>query len=143
MSFSTRLSLVWVGFWLLAGCTDQRLSVSDAWVRDPVPGSDKSVAYFSLHNRTGEAVTLLGARAENIRAIEMHTTTADADGVLRMRRLSSVFLAPNETVAFAPRGRHLMLFGIESLEAPLSIQLEFDGGVRLMADFQVRGLLDE
>lgn len=143
MSFSIRVIVGLVGVCLLAGCTDQQLSVSDAWVREPVPGSDKSVAYFSLQNRTGRAITLLGARAENIRTIEMHTTMAAADGVLRMRRLSSVSLAPSETVEFAPGGKHLMLFGIESLEAPLSLQLEFDGGVRLMADFEVRGLLDD
>lgn len=60
-----------------------------------------------------------------------------------MRRLISVSLKPNETVKFAPRGKHLMLFGIEVLSDPLPVQLEFDGGATLMVEFDVQGLLGD
>lgn len=143
MFFKRRVAALVASAGLLAGCADQTVSATQAWVREPVPGSDKSVAYFTLHNHTDAAITLMGARADGIRAIEMHTTTTGEGGVLRMRRLISVSLKPNETVKFAPRGKHLMLFGIEVLSDPLPVQLEFDGGATLMVEFDVQGLLGD
>lgn len=105
------------------------LTIENARVRALIPGQDKTVAYMDLRNNTGAAITLLGARSEAVRAMEIHTTRMD-DGVMRMRRLKEVEIPAGETVRFEPGGRHLMLFGVKSLGPELVVQLEFaDGSV--------------
>ena len=115
----------------LAACgSPQGPQVDNARVRALITGQDKTVAYMDVSNRTAAAITLVGASAASVRAMEIHTTRMD-DGVMRMRRLQSVEIPAGETIRFEPGGRHLMLFGVRSLEAELPVQLEFaDGSVR-------------
>lgn len=114
----------------LAACgSPQGPQVDNARVRALITGQDKTVAYMDVSNPTAAAITLVGASAASVRAMEIHTTRMD-DGVMRMRRLQSVEIPAGETIRFEPGGRHLMLFGVKSLEATLPVQLEFaDGSV--------------
>jgi copper(I)-binding protein len=121
---------------LLGGCAEPPpVTVEDARVRALIPGQDKTAAYMTLRNHTNETLTLTAASAEQVRAIEFHTTRLDG-GVMRMRRLPSVDVRAGEAVRFRPGGRHLMLFGVTSLPAELEIQLEFADGTRLMVPFE-------
>jgi copper(I)-binding protein len=47
---------------------------------------------------------------------ELHESAVDANGVMTMRMVESVEIAPGATVKLAPSGLHVMLFG---LTAPL------------------------
>jgi copper(I)-binding protein len=116
---------------LAAGCTPAGdLDVSDARIRELIPGQDKTVAYLTLHNRGAAPITLVGAETDMARTVEMHTTRQDGD-VMRMRRLTSVEIPAGGTVRFEPGGNHLMLFGVRSLTDPCEIRLAFaDGGTR-------------
>ena len=88
-----------------------------------------------MQNRTASAFTLIGASSASVRAIEIHTTLMD-DGVMRMRRLQSVAVPAGETVRFEPGGRHLMLFGVDTLEPELLVQLEFSDGTTRAVTFE-------
>lgn len=116
---------------LLAACSPTpEVLIENPRVRALIPGQDKTVAYMNMVNRTGSAITLVGVSAETVRTIEIHITGMD-NGVMRMRRLKSVAIPAGETVRFEPGGRHLMLFGVRSLDDGLPMQLEFaDGTVR-------------
>ena len=106
------------------------IAIDNPRVRALIPGQDKTVAYMDVHNRTTAAITRTGASAGSARAIEIHTTQMD-DGVMRMRRLREVEIPAGATVRFEPGGRHLMLFGVNSLDPALKVQLEFlDGSVQ-------------
>jgi copper(I)-binding protein len=107
--------------------TETDIEIDNARVRSLIPGQDKTVAYLELRNATPKPMTLIGARSAEVRAIEIHTTRMD-DGVMRMRRLKTVEIPPGETVHFQPGGRHLMLFGVTSLDSELLIELEFADG---------------
>ncbi|MEQ8483900.1 MAG: molybdate ABC transporter substrate-binding protein [Pseudomonadales bacterium] len=111
-----------------------RLEFSQARVREPIPGQDKTVGYFNVTNQGGRPVTLVGARADGVRAIEMHTTLHE-DGMARMRRLPEVVVAPGETVAFEPGGRHLMLFGVAAVPETLIVVLVTAGGDEIAVPF--------
>jgi len=116
---------------LAPGCTPAGgPDVSDARVRELIPGQDKTVAYFTLHNPGEVPLTLVGAQTDVARTVEMHTTRQDGD-VMRMRRLTSVEIPAGGTVRFEPGGNHLMLFGVRSLTDPCEIRLVFaDGSTR-------------
>jgi copper(I)-binding protein len=107
--------------------TETDIEIDNARVRSLIPGQDKTVAYLELRNATPKPMTLIGARSAEVRAIEIHTTRMD-DGVMQMRRLKTVEIPPGETVPFQPGGRHLMLFGVTSLDSELLIELEFADG---------------
>ena len=99
------------------------IGVENAWLRTPPAGLDKTAGYFQLINRSGSDKTLVGAASEQIRTIEMHTTTVDGD-MMRMRRLQTIAIPAGETTRFEPGGMHLMIFGLRTSEA-VSITFQF------------------
>ena len=102
--------------------------ISSSWAREPVPGRDVGVGYFVIDNQLDTSVQVLGAVVEGVRAVEMHTTQ-EVDGMMRMRRLDVVEVAPGESIEFRPGGRHLMLFGVPegAVELPGYIEVESVG----------------
>ena len=125
-----------IGLLLIASACSPapEIAIENARVRALIPGQDKTVAYMDVQNRTARAVTLVGASAASVRAMEIHTTRMD-NGVMRMRRLKSVEVPAGKKVRFEPGGRHLMLFGVESLDGELLVQLEFSDGTTRGATF--------
>lgn len=117
-----------------AGDSDA-LVISEARVRALIPGQDKTAGYFTARNGTDDAVVLSGARSEQARSIEMHITVQDGN-MMRMRRLEAVEIAPGETVRFEPGGRHLMVFGVDSLETGMDIELQFQDGTSIPVHFE-------
>jgi periplasmic copper chaperone A len=112
------------------------MQISDARVRAVIPGQDKTVGYFTARNNGDEALVLIGARSDAVRAIEMHVTLRDGD-MARMRRLDEVVIEAGETVRFEPGGRHLMLFGATELETPVEIVLLQRDGAEVAVPFRV------
>jgi hypothetical protein len=91
------------------------LRAEDVWAR-PALGTDSvapppSAAYLTLHNDGGAADTLLGARTEAARVVELHQSIDD-DGVMRMRPVDSLAVPAGGTVALAPGGYHFMLIDV-------------------------------
>ncbi len=119
-----------------SGPSSTGLEFDDARMRDLIPGSDKTVGYFVVHNRTGQRVTIVGARSAQARTIELHQTST-VDGVSRMRRLSEVDIEPSASVTFEPGGRHLMVFGVTELTAPVNVVFELASGDQREVEFAV------
>ncbi len=115
------------------------LSIDNARVREPIPGQDKTVAYFSATNTGDAAVELVAAESPLARAVELHTNVRDGD-MVRMRRLDKMTIAPGETVHFAPGGHHLMVFGVQALPESVPFELITAGGGRLRVAFTRVGL---
>jgi len=97
--------LVALVFALLAACGQggDGLTVDDAIYRAPLTDGGLGVAYFSI---------------------------ASKDGLATMEKIDSVELPAGQTVAFAPRGLHLMVFSPQPLDAgaTFSIQIAFQSG---------------
>jgi len=139
---ATCCAAVLIGMVLVAGCggspapAEGSLQVTDARVRTPIPGQDKTVGYFTARNEGTTDLVLTGAYSDAVRAIEMHVTLRDGD-MVRMRRLEEVVIAPGETVQFEPGGRHLMLFGVAELTEPVEIVLQQRDGPDIRLPFRV------
>lgn len=112
------------------------ITIENAWLRAPPAGLDKTAGYFQLINRGGNDKTLVGATSEQIRAIEMHTTTVHGD-MMRMRRLKTISIPAGETFHFEPGGMHLMIFGLQTSEA-ISITFQFEDGTAQTVPFVLR-----
>lgn len=123
----------------LAGCSPKRadLEASDVWVRAAEAGGN-TATYFTLHNSGGMPDRLTRVTAEGARAVEIHESSADERGVVRMRRVETVEVGAGASVAFAPGGYHVMLIGLaQSLEpgevVTLTLHFDASGEQRLAA----------
>ena len=84
------------------------LLIEHAWIRTPPPGAMMLAGYATLRNDGDTPLTISGADSAAFGSVSLHQTLSE-DGVERMRPLGEFALAPGESVAFAPGGKHLML----------------------------------
>lgn len=115
------------------------VQVTEARIRVPVPGQDKTVAYLTIENGSTTPFVLTAIESAGARAIEMHTIDRDGDRV-RMRRLPEVAVEPGATVTFAPGGLHLMIFGVTEPIDPFTATLVAADGRRLEVSFATLAL---
>lgn len=111
------------------------IAFGDAWVRAPLPGRTVTAAYCEVTNHRVEAIAVVGFSGDG--RVEMHQTIHDG-GMVRMRPLQRLVVAPGETVALTPGGRHLMLFGFATDTTELTLHAILDTGERLPVRFEVR-----
>lgn len=109
------------------GADTPELRISDARIRVPVPGRDRTAGYLHIENRGETPVVLTGVSSDRIPRIEMHSMEMDGD-MMKMRRLDEVTIPPGASVLFEPGGNHLMLFGVGELEPETPVILHSDDG---------------
>ena len=103
-----------------------QLSISDARVREPVPGRYMSAGFLSVTNNSDQPRSLLSASAPWAGLIEIHTHLHE-NGMMKMRQLESLEIPAGETVTFEPGALHLMLFRLDiPLAESLPLTLCFD-----------------
>lgn len=85
------------------------VSISNDWVRATHAGQTVGAAYMTLTSQV--PMTLVAVKADVTNTTEIHSMSMD-NGVMKMRQLKTLRLAPNEAVALAPGGFHLMLFDL-------------------------------
>jgi periplasmic copper chaperone A len=118
---------------LLAACQPQSSTVivRDAWAGATPEGASVGAVYLQIEATEGD--TLLSASSPMADRIEMHESR-EQNGMMKMRPLPSIALAPGEPFTFAPGGAHLMLIGLRApllpgMRIPLTLQLSNAGNV--------------
>ena len=142
LAFNRMRSVVAVlaGLVFLAACADPPpLHVDQVYVRmsanaAKVPGAP-SAGYFVLHGGAAD-VELRDVITDRALRVEMHESIAK-NGQMHMVPLDKVPVAAGKQVAFAPGGKHLMLWGvnpgaIEQGKMPLTFL--FSNGDRIIVD---------
>lgn len=86
------------------------VTVRQAWVRLPAVPGRPAAAYFTLRSRG--KVTLDGITSPSVDRIELHDMKMDGN-VMRMVPIDKLALPEGQPVAFAPAGRHAMLFDLQ------------------------------
>ncbi len=127
-------------FLALAACgappaveSSQALTVEGAWAAPTPGGVEVSAGYLTIVNGTQEEDALIGATSPRAERIEVHDMTMQ-DGVMQMRAMERLPLAPGESVELAPGGRHLMFFGVtqpfaEGEQIPVRLSFERAGEI--------------
>ena len=70
-----------------------------------------TAGYMSISNISEEFVVINGLDCSPL-IVEMHDVTTNSDGVMKMGKLISFILSPNETINFEPGGKHIMAWGL-------------------------------
>ena len=125
-----------MGLAMLVGCSNPKpLYVDGAYVRlNPNP-DNPAVGYFTVHG--GEAaVTLRSIETDAAVRLEMHESMTQG-GMASMKPLDSVDIPARSTVAFAPGGKHLMVWTVnpQAIAAgKIELKMIFSNGDRILVD---------
>jgi copper(I)-binding protein len=114
-----------------AQAQESGIAVEQAWAR-ATPGAVKTgAAYLTVTNRGKEPDRLLGVSTPVADAASLHETKMEG-GIMKMRALGPVALAPGKNLALKPGGDHIMLEGLkrplkEGEHFPLTLTFEKAG----------------
>ena len=120
----------------LAGCGKPKpLRVDHAWVRLPAVPRQPAAAYFTVHGGP-EAATLIAVTTDVAITAEMHESMTSG-GMASMKPIATVPVPAKTDVAFAPGGRHVMLFDLNPAirpPRPITLTFSFSNGERILVD---------
>jgi periplasmic copper chaperone A len=85
--------------------------VEDAWAAPTPGGVDVSAGYLTLVNDTPAEDALVSASSPRAERVEVHEMTMEG-GVMQMRAVARLAIAPRQSIELAPNGRHLMFYGV-------------------------------
>ncbi len=116
------------------------IQVQGAWTRATAPGQNVGAVYFSILNGGSGADELIAVESTAATRTEVHESRMQ-DGMMRMRPMPSVALAPRSRVEFSPGGLHVMLIGLkEPLVAgrtvALVLRFRHAGDLRTVAEIR-------
>lgn len=111
------------------------LDFTHPWSRASAASAANGVVYMAVTNTGDETDRLIGATTPMAREVQIHMHE-EVDGVMQMRRLDAIEIAPGETMLLEPGGRHLMLMGLtgrlqEDTTYPMTLIFERAGEVAI------------
>jgi periplasmic copper chaperone A len=117
------------------------VQVQHAWSR-AMPAGGTGVVYLTVIDN-GAADTLTGASSPVADKAELHQTIND-NGVMKMRAVRSLSVAPGKPVTLSPDGYHIMLIGLKhalvaGTSFPVTLHFVHAGNVMAMASVQKMG----
>lgn len=128
---------------LTTACTKQALSVNEAYVRAPVADRDVTAAFMTIVNNSETANALQSASSPAAEKVELHQHT-HSDGMMRMREVDSIDIAPQASVTLEPGGYHMMLIGIKPAlreQENVELKLNFANDESITVAASVRSVL--
>lgn len=133
-------SMVFVAnVWSQVEADGTTVEVTNPWIKyNPMSGR-ASAAYFDIKNVAILNMEIIGVLAPNDIHAMMHKTVEE-NGRMRMLSLKSVKVAMDESVVFAPRGKHIMLMNMPSdlkIGSTLNLTIKLGHGERLNVPFKV------
>ncbi len=91
------------------------LTIDHPWARATAGQAPNGAAYMTFTNDGKTADYLVGAASDVAKRVELHQHLMN-DGVMQMRQVKEVQVAPGDPTVMEPGGLHVMLIG---LKAPL------------------------
>lgn len=126
--------------WSLRG---DGVSVEHAWARPTPGGASVGAAYLEIFGDEKTADRLVGISSPAASRAEIHTHQ-EVDGVMKMRRLDSLEIAPGSSHLLEPGGDHIMLFDLKAplqqgTDLELTLTFEKAGDVKVLAKVLWKG----
>lgn len=114
-------------------------TVTGAWIRPPMGLDLPAAGYLTITGAPDTADALVAAASPIAASVEVHETMAGSSGMTGMQSVPRLDIAAGATVALAPGGYHLMLFGLTSMPAvgetvELTLTFETAGEVTVKAE---------
>jgi periplasmic copper chaperone A len=129
----------------VSACSPRPIAVDGAWVRLPAVAGQPGAAYFTVQGGSRGADTLLSVSTPAALRAEMHESMKDAHGMAAMAPLKDVPVPAGTKLAFAPGGRHVMLFALGPAIKPggtVPLRFAFASGATIAVTAPVVGAGD-
>ncbi|MFT4927750.1 MAG: copper(I)-binding protein [Phenylobacterium sp.] len=109
-----------------AAASAGQINISDLTVREMLPGSKVTSAYFALTNHSEQPVTLTSVSSALSKRIEIHQHTMK-NGLMKMSHVKGgVVIKPHDTLRFVAGGYHLMVFNpLSKVKKGEAVELTF------------------
>ena len=112
------------------------IEVRDAFIVEPPEGRD--ITGGGMHvSVQGGPVTLIGARTDAARNVELHTMSMEND-MMQMRKVESFPVTADTPLVLERGGNHLMFFGLGPIEVgsqvDLSLTFTDEAGAEIKVD---------
>ncbi|WP_434622147.1 copper chaperone PCu(A)C [Azospirillum sp. B2RO_4] len=109
------------------------IEIGHPWARATAPSAPNGGAYLSLTNTGSTEDRLVSASTPAAEKAELHTHLNE-NGVMKMREVPAIPVAPGEQVKLAPGGLHIMLLGLKKplekgARIPMTLHFEKAGTV--------------
>jgi periplasmic copper chaperone A len=126
---------------VLALADQMAIRVEHAWSR-AMPAGTTGVVYLTVTDQ-GAPDTLTGVASPVAASAELHETIDD-HGVMKMRSVASLPVAPGKPLTLAPGGYHIMLMGLKhplvaGTSFPVTLTFAKAGAVATTATVQAAG----
>ena len=117
--------------------TTSGLTVSDAWVRNPITPDQPGAGYLVIQNN-GAADKLLSVTSDIVQTIELHESMMSGN-MMQMSPVPNIEVPANGKVELKPGGFHLMLIGLTRPlkvgdKVQLTLNFEKAGKIPVTAD---------
>ena len=104
------------------------ISIQDAWSFPSNQGQAvhrlNVAVYVTIQNQGRLADRIIGAQSSIADTVEIHQSSIDEKGIMRMRAQSDVRVPAKQDIVFKPGGRHFMLVNVsEPLELGKTFQI--------------------
>lgn len=88
------------------------LQISNPHIPQPAAKAMVAGGYVAIRNNGAQPDRLLGATSEGAKAVELHETRVDANGVASMAPVAGLDIAPGATLVLERGGHHIMFMGL-------------------------------
>lgn len=117
------------------------LEVENVWGRASPTGADNGAFYMQVANNGREHDALVAVRSPACRAVELHQSRVDEEGVMRMGAVAEIELPAGETVELQPGGLHAMCIDLAEPLTPgrsVPLTLVFAGAGERAVEAEIR-----
>ncbi len=116
------------------------LEIIHPWARASIGKARSGAAYLAIANNGATADRLVGARTQIAKKAGLHRSVME-NGVMKMRPVEGIEIAPGETVVLEPGGFHVMLMGlktplVEGTRFPMTLIFEKAGSIAVEVTVQ-------
>lgn len=128
-----------------AAAQQPAVTVDHPWAR-ATPGAARTGAfYFTVTNSGSAPDRLLSASSPVAESAQLHSSQM-VDGVMQMRPVASLDLAPGAAAVLQPNGMHMMLMGLKQPlkrgdQVPLTLRFEHAGAITVDVPVEAPGAM--
>jgi len=121
------------------------IRIDQVWARATPGGAKTGVIYLSVTNTGTTPDSLVGASTPVAAEAQLHETTM-TNGVMQMRPVHALPIAPGKTLVLKPESYHLMLMGLKQQlkqgeHVPVTLVFEHAGKREVTASVEKAGAL--
>jgi len=118
------------------------IMVEESWARATAGPAKAGAAYFTVANMGEETDRLVAVKSELAKRTEIHNHLME-DGVMKMRHVDAVEVAPGTPTVLQPGGLHIMFMGLHKpfvKGETLPMTLVFEKAGEIDIEFVVQGV---